>query len=95
MISPSTRCSENVSVRKISTAIGSTIRGVIPFQIPARRDGMRCSPYPNSVQGIAEPIAPSTNECSHSRGSRGNDSRFTARITSRTTDPAITRPSAR
>ncbi len=62
--SPSTRCSENVSVRKISTAIGSTTSGVMPFQIPARRDGIRCSPYPNSVHGIAEPIAPSTNECS-------------------------------
>jgi hypothetical protein len=92
---PKPRCAENFSVRKISTAIGSTINGVMPFQMPASSDGMRCSPYPKRVHGIADPIAPTTNECAHSRGSRGSGSRFTTRIATSTTEPASTRPSAR
>jgi hypothetical protein len=57
---PSTRCRVNFSVRNASTAMGSTTSGVIPFQMPASNEGMRCSPYPNKVQGTAEPIAPAT-----------------------------------
>jgi len=72
--SPIARWAVNFSVRKTRTAIGRTTSGVMPFQMPASSDGTRCSPYPNSVQGSAEPIAPRTKVWAQIRGSRGSDS---------------------
>jgi hypothetical protein len=44
MARPTTRREVNRSVRKTSTAIGSTTSGVVEFQMPASVEEIRCSP---------------------------------------------------
>ena len=50
---PTNRRTVIFSVRNTSTAMGSTTRGVIEFQIPARTEETRCSPKANRLNGAA------------------------------------------
>jgi hypothetical protein len=63
--------------------------------MPARTEVMRCSPYPNKVNGTRFISTATVARCPQSRGSRGSRSRLNSITTSNATAPAATRPNAR
>src|SRR5437763_7945919 len=90
---PAVRRTVISSVRNTSAATGSAISGVVAFQIPARTEATRCSPYAKRVNGAAAPMTPTTARCPQTRGLRGSRTRVSSRTASTVRAPATRRPS--
>jgi hypothetical protein len=89
---PTARRGTNCSVRNTRAATGRVSSGVVAFQIPATNEGMRCSAYPNKVNGTTTPSVAATARCPQVRRSWGSRRRVTASSTDRVAAPMAARP---